>query len=94
MQKNRRCVFIHKEKVNNNDITCLQAQVESLKNTVSEINTKIKSLEQELIYQKTPAAKTNIDASEEYKCNNWSYVCKREQIFRRTKEAIGGDTAL
>ena len=92
MQKNRRCVFIHKEKVNNNDITCLQAQVESLKNTVSEINTKIKSLEQELIYQKTPTAKTNIVASEEYKCDNWSYVCKREQTRRKQQHKLSAGT--
>ena len=66
------CEFIHKEKDSNSDISCLKAQAESLKNTVAEINAKIKSLQQELINHKTPAAENNVEASEEFKC---SYVC-------------------
>ena len=38
---------------------------------------------QELINQKTPTAESNIETSEEFKCDKCSYVCKREQILQK-----------
>ena len=78
------CEFIHKEKDGDSDISFLEKQVESLKITVAEMMSKIKNLEQQLRDHKTPTTEINLDASEEFKCDKCSYVCKKRSNSSQT----------
>ena len=47
------------------------------------MNVKILKLEQELKSPKTPTIEHNIEASEDFKCDQYGYMCKREVTLRK-----------